>query len=99
MTCVIVNDASCLIDLGKGGLLAEFCTLPHRLVIPLPIRQSEVLRFSDQQWRLLDDAGMVTHDFTPDEVARALALKKRHPALSANDCFCFLPRSLSMASC
>ena len=33
---------------------------------------------------------MVTHDLTPDEVAQALELKKRNPALSANDCFCCL---------
>ena len=31
---------------------------------------------------------MITHNLTPDEVDQALELKKRHPALSANDCFC-----------
>ena len=45
--CVIVNDASCLIDLRKGGLIAVLCNLPHRLVVPLPIRASEVLDFDD----------------------------------------------------
>ena len=88
MTCVIVNDASCLIDLRKGGLLSVLCNLPYRLVVPLPVRESEVLDFSCPQWRQLDDAGMITHDLTPDEVAQALELKKRNPALSANDCFC-----------
>ena len=88
MTCVIVNDASCLIDLRKGGLLSVLCNLPYRFVVPLPVRESEVLNFSNQQWRQLDDAGMITHDLAPDEVAQALALKKHHPALSANDCFC-----------
>lgn len=90
MTRVIVNDASCLIDLRKGGLLAVLCNLPYRLVVPLPIRESEVLDVSNQQWQQLDDAGMITHDLTPDEVAQALALKKCHPSLSANDCFCFV---------
>ena len=88
--CVIINDASCLIDLRKGGLLAALCGLPYRFVVPLPVRKSEVIDFSKQQWRQLDDAGMITHDLTPDEVAQALALKERHPALSANDCFCFV---------
>ena len=88
MTCVIVNDASCLIDLRKGDLLPVICTLPYRFVVPLPVRESEVLDFSSRQWRQLDDAGMITHDLAPDDVAQALALKKRHPALSANDCFC-----------
>ena len=90
MTCVIVNDASCLIDLRKGGLLAALRNLPYRFVVPLPVRESEVLYFSDEEWRQLDDAGMVTHDLAPDEVAQALVLKARHPALSANDCFCFV---------
>ena len=90
MTCVIVSDASCLIDLRKGGLLDVLCNLPYRFVVPLPVRESEVLDFSNKQWRKLDDAGMITHDLAPDEVAQALELKKRHPALSANDCFCFV---------
>ena len=54
--------------------------LPYRFVVPLPVRESEVLDFSEQQWRHLDDGGMVTHDLTPAEVAQALALKRRHPA-------------------
>jgi predicted nucleic acid-binding protein len=90
VTCVIVNDASCLIDLRKGRLLAVLCNLPYGFVIPLPVRESEVLDVSDEQWRQLDAAGMVTHDLSPEEIAQALALKKRHPALSANDCFCLV---------
>ena len=87
---VIVNDASCLIDLRKGGLLGVLGNLPYRLIIPLPIRAVELLDFSDQEWRLLDAQGMITHDLTPAEVAQAFALKKRHRALSANDCFCLV---------
>ena len=87
MTYVIVNDASCLIDLRKGGLLTAFCDLPYRIVVPLPVRASEVLDLSEGQWRVLDEAGMITHDLTPDEVGQALALKGHHPGLSAYDCF------------
>ena len=65
MTCVIINDASCLIDLRKGTLLAVLCELPYCFVVPLPIRKSEVLDFSKQQWQQLDDAGMITYDLTP----------------------------------
>ena len=90
MKCVVVNDASCLIDLGKGGLLSVLCSLPYRFVVPLPIRTSEVLNFSDQDWHALDSAGMVTHDLPPDEVKSAFSLKSKNPALSANDCFCFV---------
>lgn len=55
MTRVVVNDASCLIDLRKGGLLPVLCNLPYRFVVPLPVRESEVLDFSNEQWRQLDD--------------------------------------------
>ena len=88
MTRVVVNDASCLIDLRKGGLLGVVCDLPYRFVIPLPVRASEVLDLSEAEWQALDEAGMITHDLTPEEVGQALVVKGRHPGLSANDCFC-----------
>ena len=90
MTHLVVNDASCLIDLRKGGLLSALGNLPYRLVVPLPVRESEILDFSDAHWQALDAAGMITHDLIPDEVAQALALKAHYPALSANDCFCYV---------
>ena len=40
MTGVVVNDASCLIDLRKGGLLPVLCNLPYRFVVPLPVRSA-----------------------------------------------------------
>ena len=88
--CVIVNDASGLIDLRKGGLLNPVCDLPYRFIVPLPVRASEVLDVSSREWRDLDDRGWITHDLTPDEVAAALAEKIRYPGLSANDCFCLV---------
>ena len=60
MTCVLVNDASCLIDLRKGGLLSVLCALSHQVIVPLPIRESELLDFTDRDWQILDDAGMAT---------------------------------------
>ena len=90
MTRVIVNDASCLIDLRKGGLLEALCRLPYRLMIPLPVRVSEVLHFADQEWQHLDSHGMTTHDLTPAEVAQAFTLRGHHRALTANDCFCLV---------
>lgn len=90
MRHLVVNDASCLIDLRKGGLLPVLGNLPYRLVVPLPVRESEVLDFCNTEWRTLDAAGLVTYDLKPDGVAQALALKARYPALSANDCFCYV---------
>ena len=43
MTCVVVNDASCLIDLKKGELLHVLLRLPYRFIVPLPIREEELL--------------------------------------------------------
>ncbi len=84
----IVNDASCLIVIRKGDLLTTFVKLPYQLIVPLPVRKDEILDFSDNQWRTMESAGLITYDLTPDEVGRALDLKNEHPALSANDCFC-----------
>ena len=90
MTAVIINDASCLIDLRKGGLVEVLCNLPYQFVVPLPIRESEVLDFTNEQWKHLDESGMITHDLSPEEVSQAFSLKNHHSSLSANDCFCFV---------
>ncbi len=90
MTCVIVHDASSLIDLRKGRLLQVVLKLPYRFVIPLPIRRCELLEFTARDWRMLDDGGVVTFDLPPDRVGEALEIRARHPQLSANDCFCLV---------
>jgi hypothetical protein len=63
---VLINDASCLIDLRKGALLDVLVHLPYQLVIPLPVRLSEVLDFSAQDWAILDHRGMVTYGLPSD---------------------------------
>ncbi len=90
MACVIINDASCLIDLRKGRLLHVLCRLPVEVVVPLPIRESELLDFTPQEWAMLDGDGLVTYDVPPDEVGEAFAIKREHGRLSANDCFCIV---------
>ena len=90
MTCVIVNDASCLTDLRKGDLLGALCCMPYRIVVPLPIRLLEADDLTADHWRQLAENGAVIHDLTPQEIGRALLLKNRHPGLSANDCFCLV---------
>lgn len=86
---VVVNDASCLIDLRKARLLHLLVRLPYRLVIPLPVRESELLDFTPQEWAILD-GGMETFDLPSDRVAEVFSLKAVHPKLSANDCFCLV---------
>lgn len=87
MTWVVVNDASCLIDLRKGGLLHALLRLPYRFIVPLPIRMEELLDFTSQEWRILEDGGLATYDLPGEEVAQVFAIKREHTGLSANDCF------------
>lgn len=88
MTCIIVNDASCLIDLKKGRLLASFVRLPVDLAIPLTVRESELLDFTELEWDLLDGAGLITVDLPADGVQRAFEIGRQYSRLSANDAFC-----------
>ena len=90
MTTVVVNDASCLIDLHKGQLLNVMLTLPYRFVVPLPIRHAEALDLTDRDWRILGDAGLFTFDLPPELVEEAMGIKTAHPKLSANDCLCLV---------
>jgi predicted nucleic acid-binding protein len=87
VTCVVVNDASCLIDLRKGQLLHVLLQLPYQFIVPLPIREEELLDFTPEEWRVLEDGGLTTYDLSGDEVALVMALKREHRGLSANDCF------------
>lgn len=86
---VVVNDASCLIDLRKARLLHLLVQLPCRLVIPLPVRESELIRFTPQEWALLD-AEIEIFDVPPAGVTAAIAIKAAYPKLSVNDCFCLV---------
>ena len=88
MSRVVVNDASCLIDLRKGGLLQVMLQLPYQFVVPLPIRRSEVLDLTVRQWDNLTRAGMETYDLSPVQVEAATLLKTKYCGLSANDCLC-----------
>ena len=90
MPCVVVNDASCLIDLHKGRLLHAMLSLPYSFVVPLPVRASELLDFTAQEWRMLDDGGMETFDLPSSAVGQALEIKATRARLSANDCFCLV---------
>ncbi len=87
---VVVNDASCLIDLRKAGLLHLLVRLPYRLIIPFPVRASELLDFTPEEWAVLEAGGMETFDLPPDRVTQAFTVKATHPKLSANDCFCLI---------
>ncbi len=63
---------------------------PYRFIVPLPIREEELLDFTPQEWRMLEDGGFTTYDLPGEEVAQVFALKREHSRLSANDCFALL---------
>ena len=90
MIRLIVSDASCLIDLHKVRLLPVMLRLPHRFIVPPPVRYSEMLDLSDREWRGLEDAGLLASDPPFEQVAEALALRTEHPALSPADCACLI---------
>ncbi|MCY3769206.1 MAG: type II toxin-antitoxin system VapC family toxin [Gammaproteobacteria bacterium] len=90
MTHIVVNDASCLIDLRKGRLLHFLCHLPHRFIVPLPVRESELLDFTSQEQALFDGDNMETYDLPPERMEDVFALKRQHSRLSANDCICLV---------
>ena len=41
----VVGDSSCLIDLGKGGLLKALFALPYRFLMPNTLFEDELLSF------------------------------------------------------
>lgn len=90
MSCIIVNDASALIDLKKGELLHVLGALPFRWIVPLPIREEEMLSFSGQDWATLEAAGFEVFDLPPNLVGEAFSVRRAFPRLSANDCFCLV---------
>ena len=87
---VIINDASALIDLKKGQLLHVLGRLPYRLVVPVPIRLDEVMSFSGQDWKVLEDGGLEEYDLSGDEVSEARRILQERSGLSAHDCFCIV---------
>lgn len=90
MTCVIVNDASCLIDLKKGRLLPVMLELPYRFVVPYPVRESELLDFTQLEWDMLEAGGLETHDLTSPQMSQVFAVRRTNPGLSAFDCMCLV---------
>ena len=90
MIQLIVSDTSCLIDLHKVRLLPVMLKLPHRFIVPPPVRHSEMLDLTDGEWRGLEHAGLVAPDPPFEQVEEALALRTQHPALSLADCACLV---------
>ena len=50
---LVVTDASSLIDLRKGDPLKVLFCLPFSWIVPLPVREFEILDFSEHDWHQL----------------------------------------------
>jgi hypothetical protein len=57
---VVINDASCLIDLRKVTLIEAMLQLPYSFVVTLPVAANELLDFSEDDWIRFEIAGLVT---------------------------------------
>jgi hypothetical protein len=84
---VVINDSSCLIDLWKVRLLQDMLRLPYRFAVALPVQRAEVLDITQREWATLVERGFEVIDLDGSQVAEAIAVKGRHPGLSAADCF------------
>jgi len=84
---IVINDASCLIDLHKVSLVEVMLQLPYDFVVALPVAHNELLDFTKKDWRRLARAGLVQVDLDPGQVGRAIALRSQNTKLTAEDCF------------
>jgi predicted nucleic acid-binding protein len=84
---IVINDASCLIDLHKGGILRAMLLLPYQFQVALPVRANELLTIPTEDWRFLATGGLTTVDLPGEAVAEVEMLMTNHAALSPEDCF------------
>jgi len=85
---IIVSDSSCLIDLRKGSMLAAFLQLPYEILIPNTLFEDELLRFTDDEKKLLRSS-MKIMDLPGNSVIRAQQVVRALPRLSIHDGFAF----------
>lgn len=64
--------------------------LPYRFVVPYPIRESELLDFTQLEWDMLEAGGLETYDLTSPQMREVFAVRRINPGLSAFDCMCLV---------
>ncbi len=84
---VVINDACCLIDLHKVGLIQPMLALPFDFHVAFPVRYNELLSIAPAEWAVYESIGIQTIDLPGVQVANAFTLREQHPELSAEDCF------------
>ncbi len=81
---VLVSDTSVLVDLERGSLLEASFRLPFRFVVPDLLYERELKNWGGEE---LIRLGLVVEELDGDGVRRAVAYRRREPALSLPDCF------------
>ena len=81
---VLVSDTSVLVDLERGSLLEASFRLPFRFAVPDLLYERELKNWGGEG---LIRLGLVVVELDGDGVRRAIAYRRRVPALSLPDCF------------
>lgn len=81
---ILVSDASVLIDLERGTLLAACFRLPFAFAVPDLLYERELRNYGGEALLAL---GLRVEELDGDGVALALQYRRAHPPLSLADCF------------
>ena len=80
----VVSDTSVLVDLERGSFLKASFRLPFRFVVPDLLYDRELKNWGGEE---LIRLGLAVEELDGDGVNRAIAFRRREPALSIADCF------------
>jgi hypothetical protein len=81
---ILVADTSVLIDLERGGLLAQAFSSGLQMIVPELLYERELASNNGPMLRAL---GLGVVDLTPDELEYAQKVRTQRPGLSLADCF------------
>lgn len=81
-----ISDASCLIDMAKGGLIEAMFDLPYRFAIPRVMYESELVVIPNIEKEDLRNLGLKTSVLPKNAAPRVKAYVENTPSLSLNDC-------------
>ena len=84
---IVINDASCLIDLHKVELVEVMLQLPYQFVVALPVATTNFLISLRRTGSVSLSAGLVQIDLDSSQVGRAIAFRSQNIKLTAEDCF------------
>ena len=87
MMRIIVSDTSCMIDLGKAGLLHSILALPYEFAMPDTLFDDEWLSLTTSDKQMLCAGGLEVRELPGPAVTRAAAHFNRHRHLTLKDCF------------